>query len=64
MISFNVTCQVFLSENLFEDVDVDLPIPIIFASSFQGDGVHDFLVTEDLCANKYFQVICRNKDGF
>ena len=46
----------FLSENLFEDQNVDIPIPIIFSSSFQGDGIHDCLVTENLCAIKYFQV--------
>merc|ERR1719481_1172923 len=48
--------QVFLSETLDEDVKVDLPIPIIFFSSFLGDGVHDCLVTENLCASRYFQV--------
>ena len=48
--------QVFLSEEIYEDQDVDLPIPIIFASSFKGDGVHDFLVTENLRASNYFQV--------
>jgi len=48
--------QEFLSERLYEDQDVDLPIPIIFASSFQGDGIHDFLVTENLRASNYFQV--------
>ena len=37
--------------------EVDLPIPIIFASSFKGDGEHDFLVTENLRANNYFQVL-------
>ena len=46
----------FLSEELYEDQEVDLPIPIIFASSFKGDGVHDFLVTENLRASNYFQV--------
>lgn len=50
--------QVYLSEELYEDQDVDLPIPIIFASSFKGDGVHDFLVTENLRASHYFQVFC------
>ena len=49
--------QVYLSEELYEDQDVDLPIPIIFASSFKGDGVHDFLVTENLRASHYFQVV-------
>ena len=49
--------QVYLSEELYEDQDVDLPIPIIFASSFKGDGVHDFLVTENLRACHYFQVL-------
>ena len=49
--------QVYLSEELYEDQDVDLPIPIIFASSFKGDGVHDFLVTENLRASHYFQVL-------
>merc|ERR1711970_829861 len=48
--------QVFLSEKLYEDEEVDLPIPIIYYSSFLGDGVHDCLVTENLCANRYFQV--------
>jgi len=48
--------QVFLSEKLYEDEDVDLPIPIIYYSSFLGDGVHDCLVTENLCMNRYFQV--------
>lgn len=48
--------QVFLSEKLFEDDPVDIPIPIIYYSSFLGDGVHDCLVTENLCANRYFQV--------
>lgn len=46
----------FLSEELYEDQEVDLPIPIIFASSFKGDGEHDFLVTENLRATNYFQV--------
>jgi len=48
--------QVYLSETLYEDEKVDLPIPIIYFSSFLGDGVHDFLVTENLCSNRYFQV--------
>ena len=48
--------QIFLSEHLYEDQEVDLPIPIIFASSFRGDGDHDFLVTENLRASNYFQV--------
>jgi len=46
--------QVFLS-NLDEDEPADLPIPIIYFSSFLGDGVHDCLVTENLCQNGYFQ---------
>ena len=46
----------FLGEELYEDQEVDLPIPIIFASSFKGDGEHDFLVTENLRATNYFQV--------
>ena len=46
----------FLSEELYEDQEVDLPIPIIFASSFKGDGEHDFLVTENLRTTNYFQV--------
>ena len=51
----------FLSEKLYEDQEVDLPIPIIFASSFKGDGEHDFLVTENLRATNYFQVYNENK---
>ena len=35
--------QIYLSESLYEEEEVDLPIPIIFASSFKGDNVHDFL---------------------
>ena len=50
------TLQEFLSEELYEDQEVDIPIPIIFASSFKGDGEHDFLVTENLRASNYFQV--------
>ena len=48
--------QKYLSETLDEEVEVDLPIPIIYFSSFVGDNVHDCLVTENLCANRYFQV--------
>jgi len=48
--------QVYLSETLDEDIKVDLPIPIIYFSSFLGDGVHDCLVTENLCSSRYFQV--------
>ena len=48
--------QIYLSETLYEEQEVDLPIPLIFASSFKGDGEHDFLVTENLRANNYFQV--------
>ena len=48
--------QQFLGEQLYEDQEVDLPIPVIFASSFKGDGLHDFLVTENLRATNYFQV--------
>ncbi|XP_023344347.1 uncharacterized protein LOC111713656 [Eurytemora carolleeae] len=48
--------QLYLSETLDEEIKVDLPIPIIYFSSFLGDGVHDCLVTENLCASRYFQV--------
>jgi len=48
--------QLFLSETLYEEVQVDIPIPIIYFSSFLGDGIHDCLVTENLCASRYFQV--------
>jgi len=46
--------QVFLS-TLEEDQPADLPIPIVFFSSFLGDNEHDCLVTENLGANRYFQ---------
>jgi len=48
--------QVYLSETLYEEIKVDLPIPIIYFSSFLGDGIHDCLVTENLCSSRYFQV--------
>ena len=48
--------KVFLSEQLYEEQEVDLPIPLIFASNFRGDGERDFLVAENLAASKYRQV--------
>ena len=51
--------QIYLSEKLYEEEEVDLPIPLIFASSFKGNGTHDFLVTENLRAGGYFQVQLR-----
>jgi len=47
--------QVFLCQ-LDEEEPVDLPIPIIYFSSFLGDGVHDCLVTENLCSSGFIQV--------
>merc|ERR1719193_2010728 len=46
----------FLKDHLLPDEKVELPIPVIYFSSFMGDGVNDCLVIENLCADRYFQV--------
>ena len=41
----------------FTGEKISLPIPIIYFSSFMGDGVNDCLVIQNLCADSYFQVL-------
>ena len=53
--------KTFIKSNLKTDEKLSLPIPTIYFSSFMGDGVNDCLVTENLCADSYFQVEYRTK---
>ena len=46
----------FLIYFLCKDEKISLPIPIIYFSSFMGDGVNDCLVIQNLCADGHFQV--------
>ena len=45
-----------MKDHLLPNEKVELPIPVIYFSSFMGDGVNDCLVIENLCADRYFQV--------
>lgn len=50
--------KAFIKHNLKPEEEISLPIPIIYFSSFMGDGVNDCLVIQNLCADSYFQECC------